>query len=865
MPSKGKKKPKSPPSSPGTPSTPRTPNLQTPNPHRGKIAASPLSNSISNKHVDIKFFSVAASEYPSLIPNVDSAFYGNITGSDFHKEGNKAFVYLSESAFTDFSAKPGSLVSVWLVPLEDQLEGDDRKVNNAGDYFAVATIFPSSKMLKDGVRLSWDLSCTLDFPSKGRSIFIYPLSSNFCIKKCDKLNLSLISSKTEGDNELSDDSAAWLAIEDERIKASLQEYALRWLNGRHLLKGNIVGIPISGKTCLFKVEDDDSGGFYALSVDGSTKVEIVSDNNGLLDSGNEGPDKDGLQVENDEVAEGDWPTLGGLSKEFTDLKEIILFSLAKHQSFPRYKGVLLYGPPGTGKTSLACLCAKNAGAQLFTINGPEIVSQYYGESEQTLHHIFDSAKKSAPSVVFIDELDAIAPARKDGNEELSLRMVATLLKLMDEIHRNDRVLLIAATNRPDSLDPALRRPGRLDREIEIGVPSPKQRLDILVTLMSKMDHSFSASQLNSLASETHGFVGADLAALCNEAALNALRRHINSKGERESSFNVSVMNSLSESLSKLAVSENVKGEDEDPDLVVRFDDFERAKLKIRPSAMREVMLELPKVRWEDVGGQSKLKTQLIEAVQWPQTNPEALTRLGIRAPRGLLMTGPPGCSKTLMARAVASEAKLNFLAVKGPELLSKWVGESEKAVKKLFEKARVNSPAIIFFDEIDGLAGTRGEGDGVCVGERVLTQLLVEMDGLDSGAGVTVVAATNRPDKIDPALLRPGRFDRLLDVQPPDEMDREDIFRIHTRNIPCGTDVKLKELAILTHGYTGADIKLVCREAAISALEEDIDVREVSMRHFEGAVGKVHPSDLKFYQDLATQFRRLVDSTSITA
>ncbi|XP_064970368.1 calmodulin-interacting protein 111-like isoform X2 [Musa acuminata AAA Group] len=554
-------------------------------------------------------------------------------------------------------------------------------------------------------------------------------------------------------------------------------------------------------------------------------------------------------------------------------------------------GVLLHGPPGTGKTSLATSCARSVGASLFSINGPEVISEYYGESEQALREVFDSAKQAAPSVVFIDELDAIAPTRKEGSEELSLRIVATLLKLMDEINIKDRVLVIATTNRPDSIDPALRRPGRLDREIEIGVPSPEHRLDILCTLLNEIVHSLSIKEIQSLALGTHGFVGADLSALCNEAAMTALRRYIGhtcDPGLRKDedvqtadpvdslSSSLFALNMSSEQVASVSATRHLESSgasqrgsyesqkvEAEMFLKVTIEDFEKAKMKVRPSAMREVMLELPKVRWEDVGGQSMIKRQLIEAVQWPQICPDAFIRLGIRPPRGLLMIGPPGCSKTLMARAVASEAKLNFLAVKGPELFSKWVGESEKAVRSLFAKARANSPAIVFFDEIDGLAVTRGQdSDGTSVADRVLSQLLVEMDGLDQKIGVTVIAATNRPDKIDPALLRPGRFDRLLDVQPPDENDREDIFRIHMRKMPCSSDVSIKDLAQLTEDYTGADIKLICREAALAALEESLEISEVSMVHFKFGISRVQPSDLKFYRELAAQFQRLVDNQS---
>ncbi|XP_017190113.3 calmodulin-interacting protein 111 isoform X2 [Malus domestica] len=598
--------------------------------------------------------------------------------------------------------------------------------------------------------------------------------------------------------------------------------------------------------------------------------------------------------------------LGGLSKEYAVLKDIIFSSSMDTFSslgLRTTKGVLLHGPPGTGKTSLARLCACDAGINFFSVNGPELVSQYYGESEKALREVFESASQAAPSVVFIDELDAIAPARKEGGEELSQRMVATLLNLMDGVSRTEGVLVIAATNRPDSIEPALRRPGRLDREIEIGVPSPNQRLEILHSLIGEMEQSLSYEQVQHLAIATHGFVGADLAALCNEAAFNCLRRYVKlkysddclhqtsiadedcSKGLNVPGFSkyttditMDYSDSRSSSVShldfSLETSLHLKGTNGDGDkflndiegecvLKVTFEDFEKARMRVRPSAMREVILEVPKVNWEDVGGQREVKNQLMEAVIWPQKHWEAFKRIGTQPPTGVLMFGPPGCSKTLMARAVASEAGLNFLAVKGPELFSKWVGESEKAVKSLFAKARANAPAIIFFDEIDGLAAIRGkESDGVSVSDRVMSQLLVELDGLHERVNVTVIAATNRPDKIDSALLRPGRFDRLLYVGPPDETDREEIFHIHLRKIPCSSDVTISELARLSEGCTGADISLICREAAVAAMEESLDASEVKMQHLKTAIKQVKPTEIHLYQELSDKFQRLVLSST---
>ncbi|CAL4905962.1 unnamed protein product [Urochloa decumbens] len=863
---------------------------------------------------------------------------------------------------------------------------NDLLYGEAGRNFVVATAFPSREVQKNGIKLSWDLACVLGYPSVGRSLFINPLCTSqdpkhsdnvdvLRVMKCKNLYLGLVppevgsssAIQSESDyrperNEMLmetpkkssfapshrreshdcasssgslvclDPTTARSALADEKVNELLQTSATRWLNGRHLLKGNFIPLSMCGKLSLSVVmgaEFDSSARddlcekwdtlpdaenssnlgktLVSILVDRTTKVHL-SDSVCIEKLGSDKLDLP-LEVEeyDSEINEdaNHAPMLGGLSTESATIKDIITFSLADEIGLLRYKGILLYGPPGTGKTSLASACAYDARANLFTINGPEIISQYYGESEQSLYDVFSSAKKAAPAVIFIDELDAIAPSRMEGGEELSIRMVATLLKLMDEIGPNDRVLLIAATNRPDSIDPALRRSGRLDKEIEIGVPSPGQRMDILHHLLIGVHHSLTDEELKSIALETHGFVGADLAALCNEAAMCALRRYISLKenlsiqlGHPDSSVDKCIWDtddpsvyqesSLPVSFSAMSLDDapctngntkssksydmntksseayvNAKCSDsydaiDEKALSVNTEDFKKAKTKVRPSAMREVMLELPKVCWEDVGGQATVKQQLIEAIHWPQKCPEAFERVGVHPPKGLLMMGPPGCSKTLMARAAASEAKLNFLAVKGPELFSKWVGDSEKAVRSLFAKARANAPAIIFFDEIDGLAVTRGhENDGTSVADRVLSQLLVEMDGLDKK--VIVIAATNRPDKIDPALTRPGRFDRLLDVQPPNEADRADIFRIHTRSIPRSPDVNLEELARLTEGYTGADIKLVCREAAVAALDEDYDIKEVAMRHFEFAVSKIKPSDVKFYQKLAENYRRFVD------
>jgi transitional endoplasmic reticulum ATPase len=535
-----------------------------------------------------------------------------------------------------------------------------------------------------------------------------------------------------------------------------------------------------------------------------------------------------VEVNEEKIPEFTYEDLGGLEEEIKKVREMVELPLKRPEIFERLgieppRGVLLYGPPGTGKTLLAKAVANECDASFVTINGPELMSKFYGESEKNLRDKFEEAEKSAPSIIFIDEIDAIAPKREDVQGEVERRVVSQLLTMMDGLQSRGKVIVIGATNRQNSIDPALRRPGRFDREINFSVPDRKGRLQILKIHTRNMPLAKDVS-LEEISDVTHGFVGADLASLCKEAAMSVLRRM----------------------LPKLKMDESKETpKDVLENLQVIKSDFQDALKNVRPSAMREVLVETPKITWDDVGGLDLAKQELKEVIEWPMTNPASFTNMGIKPPRGVLMYGPPGTGKTLLAKAVAKESGANFILVKGPELLSMWVGKSEEGVRKVFERARQVSPCIIFFDEIDSLAGRRGQETGSKVTEHVLNQLLSEMDGLEELQNVVVVGATNRPDMLDPAILRPGRFDRLLLISPPTSEGRLQVFQIHTKNMPLAKDVKLKEIADKAEGYVGADIEGVCREAALLALRENIDAKEVKKKHFEAAMKKIKPSVTK--------------------
>jgi len=556
-----------------------------------------------------------------------------------------------------------------------------------------------------------------------------------------------------------------------------------------------------------------------------------------------------VEIVEERVPDVTYEDIGGLEEEIKKVREMVELPLKHPELFERLgveppKGVLLHGSPGTGKTLLARAVANESDSNFVLINGPEVVSKFVGEAEKKIRQIFEDAEKKAPSIVFIDEIDAIASKREESYGEVEKRIVAQLLATMDGMKTRGKVVVIAATNRPNAIDPALRRPGRFDREIVIGVPSKKGRLSILKIHTRNMP--LKEVTLKKWADKTHGFVGADLAALCKEAAMNVIRRLLPDFNLKENSVIDKKI------LEKLIITEK---------------DFEAAMKVVTPSAMREVLVEIPSVSWKDIGGLEDLKQELKEAVEWPLKYTTRFRRMGIRPPKGVLMYGPPGCGKTLLAKAVASESEANFILVKGPELLNKWVGESEKGIREIFKKARMSAPTIIFFDEIDAIASRRGNSMGNNVTERMVNTLLTEIDGLEELNDVVVIAATNRPDIVDPALLRPGRFDRIIFTPVPDEKSREEIFKIHTKGMPLAKDVSLKSLVAKMDNYVGSDIEGVAREAGMLALRENLNAKEIGMKHFEEAIGKIKPSirqeDVKKYKAIEESYIRTARGAAI--
>jgi len=550
--------------------------------------------------------------------------------------------------------------------------------------------------------------------------------------------------------------------------------------------------------------------------------------------------------------------IGGLTDEIKKVREMIELPLRHPEIFEKLgieapKGVLLYGPPGTGKTLLAKAVANESNAHFISISGPEIMSKFYGESEARLREIFKEAREKAPSIIFVDEIDSIAPKREEVTGEVERRVVSQMLSLMDGLEARGKVIVISATNRPNAIDPALRRPGRFDREIEIKVPDKRGRKDILAIHSRNMPLTDDVN-MDKLASVSHGYVGADLEYLCKEAAMKCLRRLLPILDLQEEKL-------PPETLDKL---------------IVNNDDFSKALVEVVPSGMREVFIENPDVKWDDVGGLEDVKRELQEAVEWPMKYPGLYDKLGHKMPRGILLHGPSGTGKTLLAKAVATESEANFVSVRGPELLSKWVGESERGIREIFKRARQSAPCVIFFDEIDSIAPIRGAGGETAVSERVVSQLLTELDGMENMHGVIVLAATNRADMIDPALLRPGRFDKIIQIPLPDKESRKSILKISSEDIPIiaeGTDaqhVDFDKLAELTDGLSGADTAAIANTAVSLVIHEFLDKHpdvkdiekqsievKVSMKHFEESVKKVRDQkDLKMGEKLVASYYR---------
>ncbi|ACP36114.1 AAA family ATPase, CDC48 subfamily [Sulfolobus islandicus Y.G.57.14] len=636
-------------------------------------------------------------------------------------------------------------------------------------------------------------------------------------------------------------------------------YVKKRLKEFPLVEGDTVLIPVLGQAIPFTVVQVKPAGIVLVNDD---TIISISDK----------------PVEPSRYPRVTYEDIGGMKNIIEKVRELVELPLRHPELFKRLgieppKGILLYGPPGVGKTLLAKAIANETDAYFTSINGPEIMSKFYGESEQRLREIFEDAKKHAPAIIFVDEIDAIAPKRDEVIGEVERRVVAQLLTLMDGLENRGNVIVIAATNRPSAVDPALRRPGRFDREIEIPLPDKQGRLEILQIHTRNMPLSKDVD-LEKLADMTHGYTGADLSALVREAAMNSLRRYLPKIDLNQDKIPPEILESME----------------------VKMEDFINAFKEIVPSGLREIYIEVPEVKWTDIGGLEEIKEELKEVVEYPLKYSELYQNSGIEPPKGILLFGPPGTGKTMLAKAVATESGANFIAVRGPEILSKWVGESEKAVREIFRKARMYAPAVIFFDEIDSIAPIRGISYDSGVTERIVNQLLAEMDGIEKLENVVVIAATNRPDILDPALLRPGRFEKLIYVPPPDKRARIEILKVHTRNIVLGEDISLEDVAEKTEGYTGADLAALVREATMRAIRESMKICiektnesckstdteckdktmkecmkvngvKVSLRHFEEAMRKVKPSVtqdmLQFYQNWVEKARQQLPKTTV--
>jgi transitional endoplasmic reticulum ATPase len=625
------------------------------------------------------------------------------------------------------------------------------------------------------------------------------LRQNAGVSLNEKVNIK----KTEFQNAK---SITLAPMENVKISGDIRLFFTDKLMDKALVSGNRVAVDLFGTTLNFLVVNTVPKG--VVKVTENTNISV-----------SEKPVKVDVRV-----PMVTYEDIGGLKTAVEKIREVVELPLKHPEIFEQLnieppKGVLLYGPPGTGKTLLAKAVANETNASFFTINGPELMSKWYGQSEENLRSVFKEAQKNSPAIIFIDEIDAIAPKRSEVTGEVEKRVVSQLLTLLDGLESRENVIVIAATNRPNDIDEALRRPGRFDREIEIGMPDKQARKEILQIHTRGMPLAKDVD-LNKIAEITYGFTGADIQMLCKESALKALKRFLPK---------IKDFIKEDEKISKEVLQT----------LEVTQQDFLNAMNEVEPSGMREVLVEVPSVTWEDIGGLDNVKQELRDLIELPLKNPESFERIGIEVPKGILFYGPPGTGKTLLAKAVANESDANFIAVKGPELLSKWVGESERNIRKIFKKAREVAPCIIFLDEIDSLIPRRGYYSDSGVSEKVVSQILTEMDGVEKLKNVVVIGATNRLDLVDPAFLRPGRFEKLIEIPLPDEKARAKIFQIHTKKMPLAKDFDLKYLVENTEGFSGAEIAGICREAGLSAIRKDPNVKEVKMEYFIEALNKI--------------------------
>lgn len=602
-----------------------------------------------------------------------------------------------------------------------------------------------------------------------------------------------------------------------RFSPGFPELIKKRMEGRALVKGDTIFVSVFGTTTfpLIAAVVQPPG---AVIITEATTIELKEE-----------PMKDVGRIPT--IAYED---IGGLKEEIRKVREMVELPLRHPELFERLgieapKGVLIHGPPGCGKTLLAKAVANESEANFIYVGGPELISKFVGESEERLRGLFKEAEENAPSIIFMDEIDAIAPKREEATGEVERRMVSQLLALLDGLKTRGQVIVIGATNRPNSIDQALRRPGRFDREIEIGVPDRNSRKEVLMIHTRNMPLNKDVN-LDYLANVTHGYTGADVSLLTKEAAMKALRRIMPELNLEQDTVPPGVLENLT----------------------VTMNDFSDGMREIQPSALREVFVEIPNVKWNDIGGLEDVKSKLKEAVELPLKNPEVFKKMGIRTPKGILLYGPPGCGKTLLAKAVATESEANFISIKGPEIFSKWVGESEKAIRELFRKAKMAAPSIVFIDELDAVATVRGGDDGSHVGERVVNTLLLELDGLEELKNIIVLAATNRPDIIDPALLRPGRFDRIVEIPFPDDKTRIEVLKVHTQKMPLTKDVDLEKINTMLKGYSGADVEGVVREAGMNAIRARRD--KVSMNDFEIAIAEVRATVTKEHVERIKRF-----------